>query len=144
MRVIGFNFTKISAERSPDFKTAKITSSIEFKDLKKENVDVLKDSEALKILFQYDLNYEEEVKKKTEKRGQVAFEGNIILSINKEELKDIMKSWKKKEIPARLKLNLFNLIMKRCAAKSLQLQEDLSLPSHIPIPKLTPKREQPE
>lgn len=141
MQIIGFNFTKIAAEKVSSFKDGKISSNIEFKDILKDKVDLLKDSDAIKINFTYNLDYEVENKKdsKTKKSGQVAFEGNLIISTTKDETKDILKHWKKKEISPNMKIPLFNLIMKRCASRSLQLQEDIGLPSHIQVPRLQAK-----
>ena len=141
MQVIGFNFTKISAEKAQTSKNLKINSNIEFINLEKEKIDLLKDSEAVKVYFKHSLTYEtDEEKKETPKAGELLFEGTMLLSVTKQEAKDIFKNWKKKQIHPSLRMPLFNLILKRCAPKAMQLQEEIGLPSHIPIPRLTQKQ----
>src|SRR3989344_4166073 len=109
MQVLGFNFTKILAEKVSKVTKPPVTS-IEFIDLEKEKVDFLKETEAVKISFKYGLLYEgntkgeakEEQKEESEgenKEGSVLFEGNVIISVNKDELKEITKLWKKKNLP---------------------------------------------
>ena len=144
MQLIGFNFTKIFAVKNMDFKTGRINAGVTFDDLETQKLDLLKDGEAIKVSFKHTLEYDsEEVnkKKKKEKDAELSFEGNLLLSISKEESKEIMKSWKKKEIPGQMRLFLTNLILKKCAARALALQEDLGLQSHIQIPRIAQKQQ---
>ena len=53
MQIIGFNLTKVLAERSPDFTRSAINTNIEFSNVEKEKVDLLKDAEAIKISFKF-------------------------------------------------------------------------------------------
>lgn len=141
MRVIGFNFTKVSAERQPSFKSkSAINTDIEFKDIDKEELDLLKDKEPVKVSFLFKITYtNQENKKDKNPDAELSFEGSIILSTDKEESKEILKSWKKKEMPNSFKIPMFNLILKKCTPKALQLQDELNLPSHIPMPQLVPQ-----
>lgn len=138
MKVIGFNLTKIAAEKKQQKITAKPNTSIEFTDIEKEKVDLLKDAEALKISFLYNTSYQDQEKK--EKQGEIIFEGDIALAVSKEESKDIQKSWKKKQVPSSLNLFLFNLILRRCTPKAIMLEDEVSLPFHTPMPRLSQKR----
>ena len=61
------------------------------------------------------------------------------MSASKEDSKTLTKSWKKNEIPDGTKIPLFNVILKKCTTKALQLEEELLLPSHIPMPQLRPQ-----
>ncbi len=147
MQLIGFNLKKVSASRSPDFKRGSINTNIEFSDVIKEKLDLLKDTEALKIAFIFSIlysekemnpeNQEKNQETKSEKsQGEVTFEGDILFSANKEEAKEITKSWKKKQIPEQFRLPMINFILKKCSVKALSLEEDLNLPSHIPFPQV--------
>jgi hypothetical protein len=147
MNVIGFNFTKVFAEKSSEFKPASSTNmNIEFTGVKKEEINVFKDIEAINITFRFFVAYTDAKEKKPQKEqpkeGEVILEGNILLSATKEEAKDILKSWKKKELPPSFNVPLFNLILKKCSTKALQLEEELNLPSHIPLPQLRPQSSQ--
>ncbi len=140
MQVIGFNFTKISAERFLNSEVTKgINTNLEFTNVEEEKLTLLKDSEAIKISFKYSINYgDKDPKKETKKNGEVIFEGNIILSATKEEAKEVMKSWKKKELPGQAKLTLFNLIIRKCSPKALDLEDQINLRLHLPLPQLMP------
>ncbi len=136
MQVIGFNLKKILAQRSIDFQKGPINTNIEFTDVEKEKVDMLKDIDALKISFVFSVNYSDQEKKEELKHGEVSFEGNILLSSTKDESKEIQKSWKKKQIQDSVRIPLINFILKKCSVKALSLEEDLNLPSHIPFPQI--------
>ncbi len=138
MQIIGFNFTKISAEKKSEFKQDEnINTNIEFINLEKEKIELLKDFEPIKLTFKFLVTYGNPEKKDNEEiKAEVSFEGNIILSTNKDESKEILKSWKKKELPNNFRLNIFNTILRKCSIKSLQLEEDLNLPHHVPLPAL--------
>lgn len=140
MQLIGFNFTKISAEKTPKFKLGSaINTNIEFTDFEKEKIEILKDTEALRVSFKFSISYIESEEKKGVKDGELLFEGNLVLSAAKEESKEMFKSWKKKELPGPVRLFLFNIILKKCSTKALSLEEDIALPYHIPMPQLQAK-----
>ena len=61
----------------------------------------------------------------------------MILPDNDAELKQFLDSWKDKKIPEHLRTSLFNFIMNKCNIKALFLEDELGLPLHIPMPKLT-------
>jgi len=144
MQVIGFNLTKIHGEKLPSFSKAGINNNLEFTNVEKDKVDLLKDLEVIKLSFKYILLYgniekPEETKEK-DKQGEIYFEGNIILSATEDEAKDFHKSWKKKEIPKSSVAPLYNFILRRCSVKAINLQEDLTLPSpYLKVPIIKPK-----
>lgn len=135
MQVIGFNFKKILGEKLLTFNNTAINTNIEFNDISKEKLDFIKDEDALKISFIYSLIYNDPDKKE-QKYAELFLEGEIALATNKEESKNILKAWKKKEIPEDVKLPLFNLILKKCTKRAIALQDELNLPTHIQLPKL--------
>jgi len=140
MKIIGFNFTKISAEKKKNkMNKPSLNVEIKFTDLEKEKVDFLKSDDAIKISFRHLLNYKDPDAKKEELLGEVNIEGNIVITTEKEESKEIFKTWKKKNLPNQLTISLNNFILKKCSPKTLQLQDELNLPTHIPIPRISPK-----
>ncbi len=139
MNIIGFNYTQVSAYKSQTFKTPfTINTNIEFLSIDKEKLDILKDTEAIPAKFKFTLEYHETdekiADKKGQKQGEISFEGTLVLSATKEEAKELLKSWKKKEIPQNLRQPLFNTILRKCTFRALALQEELNLPTHINIP----------
>jgi len=148
MQVIGFNFTKISATRDKEIKNPSINTNISFIEIEKEKLELVKDKEALRLDYKFVVTYQDSEqldkakdKSKVPSQAEVNFEGNIILLTEEEESKEIIKSWKKKELLTQFRMPLFNLILKKCSAKALSLQEELNMPSHIPIPQVTQKKE---
>ena len=113
MQIIGFNLSKILAERAENFQRSPINTNIEFINFEKEKIQFLKEAEGLKVSFKYSIIYGEQEGKG--KQAEVSFEGFIIVSAEKEEIKDIQKSWKKKKIPSKLQMFLYNFILKRCS-----------------------------
>jgi hypothetical protein len=145
MKVIGFNFTKIHAEKNtPNIKDAAIDNNVQFTDLEEDTLDLLKDEKVLKTSFKYSLIYSEkegEKKENTKNHGEVSFEGNILLSVDKKEAKEFLKAWKNKQVPETAVIPLYNIIFRRCGSKSIPLQEDLSLPSpFLKVPQASPKK----
>ena len=81
MKVITFNFTKISAQRKPSLdQIKKIGVNIEFLDVQKEKLEFMKESEALKINFQFYIQYEPD-------NAKIEMEGVILLALPPEEIK---------------------------------------------------------
>lgn len=141
MRIIGFGFTKIYAEKKLDLSQFNINNHIEFINLEKEKANILKDAEAYKLIFKYNLEYVKKEQEKEEKQAEVSFEGFLMVSLNKEESKNFSKSWKKKEIPQENITPLYNFILKKCSSKSVFLQDEINLPSpYLKFPQLQPSK----
>ena len=139
MQVVGFNFTKVSAEKATDFeKGGSINTHIEFTDQHKEKSELIKDKDITKLIFKYAVNYEDKDKKER-KQGEITFEGILLLSTEKDETKNFQKSWKKKEIPKEFTASLYNFILKRCSIKALHMEDDIGLPAHLPLPQVRRK-----
>lgn len=141
MQIVGFNFTKISAFKSPEFRRASLNTNMVFLDMVEEKLPLL-NTKAKRITFSFSIEYESPSKEKPkdEKKNleaEIAFEGDIILSVSEKESEELKKAWEKKELPAEFNAFLFNMILKRCSLKALQLEDDLNLPNHIPLPTLS-------
>jgi hypothetical protein len=134
MQVIGFSFSKILVERNPSFKRGPIDNNIEFTNIETEKVDVI-EKDMVKASFRYTLLYKDKDTKS--KQGEVLFEGVLLISFDDEEMKEVQKAWKKKELPNNIKVPLFNIILKKCSSKAGFLEDEVGLPPHIPIPQLT-------
>ena len=55
---------------------------------------------------------------------------------NSKKIKEILKQWKNKKISEDFKIPLFNLILRKSNVKTLELEEEMGLPLHIPLPHL--------
>ena len=141
MRIIGFNFTKVSAERFPEKAMGPDRSTnIEFQNIDKEDNRIAKDdSEMLRVSFKFSVIYGEKDKKEKDKdasSAEVALSGFIILMAAKEESKELQEAWKKKELSSSFRVPIFNFILKKCSIRALQLEDELNLPLHVPMPQL--------
>jgi hypothetical protein len=138
MRLIGFNFTKIAAERKEGLQPGmNINTNVEFIDVQEEKIELIKDKLPLKVTFSQTILYTSpKDAKKQEEYAKIAFGGTLLLAASPEDAKELLKSWKKKEVPAGIKIPIFNLILTKCAVKALQLQEELGLPFHPQLPRL--------
>src|SRR3989344_6934149 len=136
MQLIGFNFTKISGKRELEQKDKlKINYNIEILDITKENIPLIKEDNILRFSFKYTISYDP-------KYALIEFEGFILVALEQGKIKAILKEWKKKKVTEEVRITLFNIVMTKCNIKALQLAEDLSLPPHIPLPRLAPQSQE--
>ncbi|MSS74763.1 hypothetical protein EXS73_00915 [Candidatus Pacearchaeota archaeon] len=141
MRLIGFNFTQIAAERKNTLQPGmNINTNLELTDVQEEKIDMLKDKTPLKVSFSQTVIYSSSKEaKKQEECAKITFAGSMLIAASSEDAKELLKSWKKKEVPSGIKIPLFNIILTKCSVKALQLQEELNLPLHPQLPRLTPQ-----
>jgi len=131
MKLIGFNFSKINIERfSEKVENLKINTNINISDIEELKSDFLSMKEALlKIKFTYNINYDPDFAK-------IEFMGDIILAVEPKEMKDVLKQWKNKKIAEDFKITVFNIVLRKSNLKALQLEDEINLPLHLPLPSL--------
>ncbi len=130
MRIIGFSFKKFEVERKKDIKgKLEIKTNLQIDDIEKEKIDLA--GEILKFSYTYSIKYEPSF-------AELSFKGTVlVVPDNPKDIKTILKEWKKKKLNDDLRVFVFNFIMSKCNLKALQLEEDFSLPPHIPLPRLS-------
>ena len=128
-KLLAFTLQKLSAEKNKNIEgQIDVASDIKIKTIEKHKIDVVK-QETIKIDFDFELKYGE--------YGKVLIQGFLILLLNNRDLKEIMSKWENnKEIQSDFRILVLNLIMQKCSIKALQLEEQMSLPPHIQIPRL--------
>jgi len=129
MKLAGFNFSKISIEKlSEKIEGLKISTNIDISEINPIKAGLFKTKEEfLGVKFTYNVNYEPKIAK-------IALEGNIILAIEPKVAKEVLKQWKSKKMPEDFRIAIFNLVLKKSSLKALQLEDELNLPLHIPLP----------
>lgn len=139
MQILGFGLTKISGEKRPIKEAGLIANTnLEILDVTKEEVDMIKDSDVIKVSFKFGVSYsKKDAPKSVQPNAELSFEGGIILSLAKGESKEIVKSWKKSGLPNDIRVAVMNIIFRRCSSKALQLEDELDLPPHIPVPRVS-------
>ncbi|MEK6883757.1 MAG: hypothetical protein AABY22_29280 [Nanoarchaeota archaeon] len=137
MRIIGFTLSKILAERAKPLKgKLEIKSGLNIDNIEKDEIN-LGNSTSLRFDFTHTINYSEDIAK-------IEIKGSVIAIDENDESKEILKNWKKKKFDHPIKLALFNFIMEKCNLKALDLEDQISVPFHIPMPKLASKPAQTE
>ena len=132
MKTVGFNFKKISAERiSEGVNDLKINSGINIENISEASSSILKiKEEILQIDFNYTINYDPDFAK-------LEFSGVLLVALEGKKAKEYIKEWKRKQLPEDLKLYVFNIILRKANIKAIALEDELHLPIHINMPKVT-------
>jgi len=133
MKILGFNFNKINIEKISDkAENLKINTKIDISGINKIKSNILKTKEEiLGINFSYDINYDPNFAK-------INLAGNIIISVDLDTSKEVLKQWETKKMPENFRISVFNIILKKSNLKALQLEEEMNLPLHIPMPSIKP------
>ena len=135
MRLMGFNFTKINIEKLENSKESlKINTNINILDIQKTDVDFIKSKEDFFIIkFKYTISYEPNFAK-------LEFEGNMVVSLDSKDSKNLMNDWKNHKISEEIQFSLFSIILRKSNVKALQLEDEMNLPFHIPMPRLSKQK----
>lgn len=133
---MGFNFNKINIERKSNLKKDyKINTNINIPNISETKSDFINTKESLIIVhFNYVIAYSPDI-------AELSFEGNLLLSMNPKDSKEILNEWKKKAIPSNFKEAIFNIVFRKCNLKAFQFEEEMNLPLHLPMPILKGKKE---
>jgi hypothetical protein len=131
MRIIGFHFTKVSIERLKESKESlKISTEIDVPEIKQIKTDVLKTKEGiLESKFTYKVKYDPDF-------AELEFKGLVLIAVDSKTAKEVLKGWKNKKMPEDFRMLLFNFILRKANLKALELEDELNLPPHIPLPSL--------
>ena len=131
MRLIGFNFTKISVEKKQTITTQpKLKTAINVLEMKELPGDVFKAKDIpIEAKFSYIIEYEPKI-------AELEFEGTLVILEDPKKAKEILKIWKDKELSEEFKSQVFNIILRKANIKAIQLEDELNLPIHFPLPSL--------
>ena len=135
MVVMGFNFTKIHAERKGPVKgKISISNNINMKSVEEHNLVLGKDKQpGLKFTFEFVSEYKPKI-------GEIILEGNIVYIDENKKINEILASWKKdKKIPHDIMKDLLNNVLSRCNVQALIISQYTNLPPPIPLPKVQSK-----
>ncbi len=136
MQIISFNFDKIMAERkSREAKQGlKIESSMNIREIEEEKIPGIKDQQVMRLVFDFSTTYDKDY-------ARIDFTGTILIAVEKGSFKTFLKMWKEKNVDEQTRIPVVNLILTRCNLRSLQLEDELGLPLHIPLPKVMNDKE---
>jgi len=126
MRLLGFNFTKMSVEKNPEFQgKIEINSKMDVADIEKHKPTILKQDTA-KIKFSFTIDYKE--------LGKIELEGFMIWLFDKKTLKEVLENWNKKDLEQEIRTQVLNAVLQKCSLQALKLEEQFNLPLHMQMP----------
>jgi hypothetical protein len=139
MKIISFNFNKVSIEKLSDkIENLKINTNIDISKIDNVKSDFLNLKEdLLGVNFKYLINYDPNFAK-------IELIGTILLAMDSEAVKEVLEQWKEKKMSEDFKISLFNVILKKSNIKAIQLEDEMNLPIHIQLPSLKKPEEKKE
>ena len=132
MRLIGFNFQKIGIERFSDqTENLKTNTKVDISSVDTIKSDIIKTREELiKVEFVYTVLYEP-------KFAKIELKGNVVLAVEPRVAREVLKNWNDKQAEVEeFRMFMFNIILRKSNIKALELEDEMGLPPHIPLPSL--------
>ncbi len=129
MPIVGFNFSKISAERKEPIKSdTKISNTVDITRVEEEKNGSLASAGGLVAFsFEYAVTYGSS--------ARIQLEGSILFLGDSKDTKKTVEGWKKnKSLDPALSTIIFNAMLFKCNIKALDLEDSLNLPTHIRLP----------
>ena len=133
MAIVGFSFTKITAERKPVGEQAvNIESNAGVSNITEMPVIDPKKS-IIKFEFDFLVKYEPDA-------GRIELKGEVIEMYDKEFSTKVLEYWSKdKKIHGEVMQEVFNNILSRSNIEAVVISRDLGLPSPIQMPRVDVK-----
>ena len=132
MTIVGFNFTKLLAEKNKS-KSGEInvSNNISIKEVKKAKLNMGKSKRTgLEINFQFLSKYNPEI-------GKIELHGKVVMMEKEDKIKKVLEVWEeKKSLPRDIVENLYNSILRKCNVQAIVMSRDIQLPPPIPMPKV--------
>lgn len=132
MTILGFNFTKITAEReAPIDGKIDIKNDVTITDIEETEIKFGGDKQkCLKFSFKYTSIYEP-------KKGKIILEGDLIHFDEASKMDETMKLWKKsKKVSNDVIAPVLNTVLTRSNIQSLILSREINLPPSVRLPKV--------
>jgi len=134
MTVVGFNFTKIHAEKTGTPKgKININNNVAIKGVEEKKLSI--SSEKQKVLsfnFEFIASYDPNI-------GSITITGDVLYMENAAKTKTVLDGWKKdKKLPDELLPIILNTVLNKCNIQALIISEQVNLPPPVRLPKLGP------
>lgn len=129
MTLVGFNFTKISAERMGTSENVKVESNVAITNIVESKMSDPKKS-ILKFLFNFKAKYEPGI-------GLIELNGELIEIYDKELGTKILEGWtKNKNLHKDVAGRVLNAILTKSNIEAIIMSKELGLPSPVQMPKV--------
>jgi hypothetical protein len=137
MKLVGFNYKKLSCEKlNNNLKNLKIESKIDIKNIEEIKKEMMKTEDMLlRIDFDYSLEYNPLI-------AVIEVSGEFFLSLGEKEGKEMIKNWNSKKVDEKVRISLFNAILRKTNVKTLEMEELIGVPPHFQMPSLKPSKKE--
>ena len=138
MTIVGFNFTKLGAEKKDMAKgEINVSNNVAIDNVDEKKISLANDKQkVLAFTFSFTSKYEPDI-------GSINFRGDILWMEETKKAKEILDGWKKdRKLPKEIMTGILNTILNKCNIQALILSEQINLPPPIPLPKLQPAQKQ--
>lgn len=133
MTIIGFNFTKMSAERKPATNTGKIniSNNVSITNVEEKELAFGKSKQkAIIFTFRFASRYDPAI-------GSIELIGDMTYVAEPAKVSEIANNWKKdKKLPKEIMTSIINTALSKSNIQALILSRDINLPPPIPLPKV--------
>jgi len=135
MAIVGFAFTHLHAERTKKLSPKdQIKSELKITNVDFEELPVGKAEETVKFEFDFNIIYGAQT-------GQTLLKGYVLNVDTPPVTKQIIDNWKnKKKIEPDLMGKVLNMILFKSNIMALNLGQDVNLPPHFKLPRVTVKK----
>ena len=131
MAIVGYNFSKVKAEKKASAKgKINISNTVKITDVKESDLKLDNTRKGLKIEVEFISNYEPDV-------GTIALVGEVLLIEESKKADEIFKSWKEKKIlPKDETAAILNVALTKSNVQALILSQLITLPPPVQLPKV--------
>jgi len=132
MAVVGFNFTKMNAERKKPFMgKINIANNVAITSVDEHTLNFGKEKQGgLKFTFEFTSKYEPAI-------GSILIEGEVIYMNEPSKVKQAIDEWKKsKKVSKEIMTEILNNVLDRTNIQALVLSKDMNMPPPVPLPKV--------
>ncbi len=132
--IIGFNFTKISAEKKGSPKgNIKVRHNISITDVDESKSNIGKGKKAINFKFKFSSEFDPDI-------GSINIEGNVADLANEKDSRELIKEWKKnKNVKKEFATRILSKALRECSVEAITLSKEMNLPSPVPLPKIETK-----
>ncbi|MBN1646239.1 hypothetical protein JW868_04335 [Candidatus Woesearchaeota archaeon] len=133
MAVIGFNFTKMLAEKAKPTKgNISINNNLDLKSVEEVKMAVTENKAVLKLNFKFITTYQPDF-------GRIEFEGNVLFLDDKQKVKEVIDNWtkwiKEKKFGTMITEQMIPNILNKCNVQAIIMSKEINLPAPIPLPR---------
>lgn len=129
MAIVGFNFTKIFAERTGNAENVRVESNVTIEDLSETKMPDAKKS-IIKFKFSFTSKFEPNV-------GNIELKGELLEMFDSELSDKILEGWKKtRSLHKDIAPRVLNAILAKSNIEAILMSKELGLPSPVQMPKV--------